>query len=188
MPCACARWHESWNATVAGSGCRDAAAVLREQLADVAHLLGEALGPVVAEQPPVLLQVRSAAGRVDDDQLDALEDVDEPPRAALPSSRRPACTESAPQQPCGRSDDLAAVRGEHASGCRVDVAEDDALDAAGEEPDPRRALHLPPASARAASPSPRHGGATSTRGRSASAAAARGRAAQARARRRIRAG
>ena len=81
---------------------RRARASLREELADVAHLRRERRGALVSEEPAELLQVRAAAGRVDDDEVDVVERVDRAARAnALPSSSRPAWTESAPQQPCG---------------------------------------------------------------------------------------
>ena len=68
-----------------------------------------------------------------------------------PSSRRPACRWSAPQQRlAARRDHLVALRGEHPRGRRVDVAEDDALHAAGQQADPRRDARPPPASPRAA--------------------------------------
>ena len=62
---------------VIGSGCRGGdRAELGEQLGDVAHLGGERRRPlgvrrVVGEQVGVLLHRRAAAGRVDDDVLDA---------------------------------------------------------------------------------------------------------------------
>ena len=57
---------------------------------------------LVAEQPAELLQVRAAARRVHDDEVDVVERVDRVvARTPCPSSSRPAWTESAPQQPCG---------------------------------------------------------------------------------------
>ena len=63
---------------------------LAEQLADVAHLGRERLGVLVAQQPAELLQVRSAAGSVHDDEVDVAE-CDE-----QPSRERPALVEPVP--------------------------------------------------------------------------------------------
>ncbi len=103
---------------------------LGEQFADVAHLLGEALGSVVAEQPAELFQMRPAAGRVDDDQLDVLEGVDEPPREALSLLEAPRVHRERAAAALRRSNDLEAVRGENARGRGVHVGEHGALHAA----------------------------------------------------------
>ena len=110
---------------------------LREELADVAHPLGEALGPVVGEQPAELLQVRSAAGRVHDDQIDVLEGVDEAPREALALLEPPRVHRERTAAALRRRHDLEAIRGEDARGGGVHVGEHGALHAAGEEADSR---------------------------------------------------
>ena len=86
------------------------AGLVREQLRDVADRRREprrALGVagIVGEQVPVVAQVRAAAGRVGDDEIDAraCSNTSMSRRAReSPSSRRPAWTESAPQQACFR--------------------------------------------------------------------------------------
>jgi hypothetical protein len=86
----------------------------------------------------VLLEVGAAAGGVDDDGLDAgrLEGRDhrlgEAERLGLP----PPCADSAPQQPCRcgtTTSQPSAAR--HAHGRGVDVGEERALHAAGQQPD-----------------------------------------------------
>ena len=60
---------------------------------------------------------------------------------ARASSARPACTASAPQQPCaGWRQHLAALGREHAHGRLVDVREDQPLDAAGQQADGQAAF------------------------------------------------
>ena len=120
-----------------GSGCRGARGRrLGEQLADVAHLRRERLGTLVAEQPAELLQVRAAARRVDDDEVDVVERVDQPARERLALVEPARVHRERAAAALRRRDDLEAVGGEDARGRRVDVREDGALDAAGEEADP----------------------------------------------------
>ena len=59
---------------------------------------------------------------------------------ASPSCRRPACSASAPQHSRVRRRHLVAVGREHARRGAVDLAEDHALHAAGQQPDPREPL------------------------------------------------
>ncbi len=67
----------------------------------------------------------------------ALEDVDQAPRPREPFVEPPGVDrERAAARLPARRDDLEPVRGEHSRGRDVDVAEDDALDAAREEADP----------------------------------------------------
>ena len=81
-----------------------------------ANALG-ALGPLglVAQQVPVVLHRRAAAGGVHDDVLVALERLDRAPwRRLAGAAPRPACSWSAPQQRGGaRRVHLEALGGEH---------------------------------------------------------------------------
>ena len=136
--CAWRRWHESCSATFSGSGWRGCAGRrLREELADVAHLRGERLGALVAEEPAELLQVRAAARRVHDDEVDVVEGVDQLARERLALLEPSRVHRQRAAAALRRRDDLVAVRGEHAGRRRVHVREDGALDAAREEADAR---------------------------------------------------
>ena len=110
---------------------------LREQFTDVAHLRSERLRALVAEKPAEFLQVRPAARRVDDDEVDVFEGGDEAMRERLalvePARMHGERTTAALR----RRDDLEAVGCEDAGCRRVHVGEDRALHAAGEEADPR---------------------------------------------------
>src|SRR5207245_4059365 len=88
-----------------------------------------------------LLQVRPAAGGVDNEDVQAGEQLADPVSTPAPL-RLPAgmevkrtATLLIPER-----NDLAPLGGKHPGGCRVDVAEDDPLDAAEQEPDARPAL------------------------------------------------
>ena len=83
---------------------------------------------------PRLLQVRPAAGSVDDDRVDAARTSSASARAPLSLLARPAWRCSAPQQPWPPARPPRALRRQHPGRGRVHVAEDDALDAAGEQP------------------------------------------------------
>ena len=92
---------------------------------------------------PRLLEVRAAAGGVRDDRLRARgARTRRPSRRARssPSSRRPACSASAPQHSRVRRRHLVAVRREHARRGAVHLAEEDALHAAGQQADAREPL------------------------------------------------
>ena len=108
---------------------------LAEKLADVAHPRCERLGTLVAEEPAELLQMRAAARGVDDDEIDVVERVEEPPREGLPFVESPGVHRERSAAALRRSDDLEAVRGEHARGRGIDVREYRALHAAGEQAD-----------------------------------------------------
>ena len=97
---------------------------------------------LVAEQPAELLQVRAAAGRVDDDQLHVLERGDQRPRERLALLEPAGVDRERAAAALRRGDDLEAVRREDARGRSVHVREDRALDAAGEETDAARAESL----------------------------------------------
>ena len=138
----------------------------REELADVAHARrerGRALGPgrIVPEQPAELLQVRAAAGRVDDDRLDPVERRDQPTRERL-ALLEPARVDRERAAAALRwRDDLVAVGREHAGGRGVDRAEHRRLHAACENADaparlaPRGRNSWPPRSSATAARSPR---------------------------------
>ena len=133
MPCACLRWHESWNATRSGSGCRSARAGASASSSETSTTFARA----------VVLQMRAAAGGVRDDRV----------VAASSASLELPCARDAFVEPPGvrvqraaaalraRDVHVVAVGGEHARGRRVDVAEDDALHAACD--DARRAGRRP---------------------------------------------
>ena len=108
---------------------------LREELADVTHLRGERLRSFVVEEPGELFQVRAATGRVHDDEVDVVERVDQSSRELLALFEPARMDGKGAAAALGRSDDLEAVRREDASRGRVDVGEDRALDAAGEQAD-----------------------------------------------------
>ena len=74
------------------------------------------------QQLAVVLHRRAAARRVDDDRVHAgrLEGLDHPPGERRRLGRRPACSDSAPQQPCPGDDHLAPLGGEHPGGRVVD--------------------------------------------------------------------
>ena len=110
---------------------------LAEKLPDVAHPGGERLGALVAEEPAELLQMRAAARGVDDDEIDVVERVEEPPREGLPFVESPGVHRERAAAALRRSDDLEAVRGENACGRGIDVGEDCALHAAGQQADAR---------------------------------------------------
>ena len=110
---------------------------LAEKLPDVAHPRGKCLGTLVAEEPAELFQVRAAARGVDDDEIDVVERVDEPPREGLPFVESPGMNRERAAAALRRSHDLEAVRGENACGRGIDVGEDRALHAAGQEANAR---------------------------------------------------
>ena len=110
---------------------------LAEKLPDVAHPRGECLGTLVAEEPAELLQMRAAARGVDDDEIDVVERVEEPPREGLPFVEPPGMHRERAAAALRRSDDLEAVGGEDTRGRGVDVREDRALHAPGEQADAR---------------------------------------------------
>src|SRR5207245_2953265 len=103
---------------------------------------------IVRGQEAVLLQRRAAAGRVRDDDVEALERVDRPPRELLALLAPAGVHRQRAAAALGaRRDDLAAVRRQHARGRGVDVAEEDALHAAEQQADAcdsltRRRRHL----------------------------------------------
>src|SRR6202023_1343752 len=75
--CACARWQASHIATRSESGRRGARG---EELVDVADLGGELpRGRIVGKEAGVVLEVRSAAGGIDEDEVHGLvrEPVDQ---------------------------------------------------------------------------------------------------------------
>ncbi len=100
--CAWRRWHESWSATFIGSGCLGARGGVSASSSPTSRTL-EANASARSSprsqpssfrcdpQPDVLTTTRSTFANASINL-----------RAnALPSSRRPACTDSAPQHPCG---------------------------------------------------------------------------------------
>ena len=117
----------------------------RERLGDVADLRRESRGPrgplrVVRQQLAVLLHRRAAAGRVHHDLSTGWAALRTPRSAARAKARASSsCAgvqrERAAAALAGRRDDVAALGGEHPGGRGVDVAEEHALDAAGEQPD-----------------------------------------------------
>ena len=101
--------------------------------------LGEQLGHVHDRQvEPGVLQVRAAAGRVDDDALGAgRSQVSREPvraRVALCPPPRVQVERAAALLP-RRRDDVVALGREHPRRGCVDVVEENALDAAEQEPD-----------------------------------------------------
>ena len=103
---------------------------LGEQFADVAHLGRERLRTLVAEEPAQLLQVRPAARRVDDDEIDVLEGIDEAMRERLPLFEPARVHGERAAAALRWRDDLEPVRSEHARRRGVHVGEDRALHAA----------------------------------------------------------
>ncbi len=102
---------------------------LREQLVHVGD----------AHVDACLLEMRAAAGRVDGDGVDAggsepLAERTRPPPSLLPLARMKM--ERTAARLIRRRDDLEALRGQHTRSGDVHVAEDDALHAAREQPDP----------------------------------------------------
>jgi hypothetical protein len=113
--------------------------VLGQQLVDVAHLRREGRRPfaplgVVAEQMAVVLHGRAAARGVDDDRVAVLEHRDRLARLVARVDPRVELQRAAAAR-LGRRPDLEPLGRQHADGDRVDVAEEDALDAALQEAD-----------------------------------------------------
>ena len=139
--CACRRWHESCIATFRFSGWRGArGSTSCQELAQVAHAGGErsrALGPgrVVAEHVTELLQVRAAAGGVDDHRLDAVERLDHPAGERAPFLAAPGVHRERAAAALRRRHDLVAVGRQNPRRRRVDRPEHHGLDATCENAD-----------------------------------------------------
>jgi hypothetical protein len=108
---------------------------LAQQLADVPDFRRKRGGPVVLEQPAELLEVRAAAGRVDDDEVDVLECPKELPRERLALVEAAGVDRERTAAALRGRHDFEPVSGEDAGGRAVHVGEDRRLDAAGEQPD-----------------------------------------------------
>ena len=126
IPCAWARWHESWKATRSSSGCRSA------------------LGSSASSSETSTTRTSSPASFRCDPQPAALTAIASTPAKRSATARAirfpflpPTGMEMKRAAAClaRRRDDLVALRGQHASRRDVDVAEDDALYAAGEQAD-----------------------------------------------------
>ena len=114
-----------------------------KELAHIPDLRGERGGVLVSEEPAELLQVGPAARGVDDDEVDVVEDVDEPTRKRLPLLESACVNGQRPAAPLRRRGYFESVCCEDARGRGVHVREDGTLHTPGEQanactPDPHR--------------------------------------------------
>ena len=111
--CACRRWQESWYATVSSSGCSSPSSASAS--ASVTSSAGRL----------AVLQVRPAAGCVDDDRVDVRERVAQTLGESLGLLRAPGMRRKCAAAPLPWRDDLVPGCREHLRGGRVHLAEDD---------------------------------------------------------------